>query len=490
MNRQRKGLRPYRVRLSIAIPALVVLITVGYGQVCRALVEQNIGGVEEMVPRERLFALLHYLELMIYAGGVVSGVFGVLLARVITKPLSRMSEEFDVLAQQGRARSLSNPRGDEIGQLYKSFNRMVNSITRFLPERARYIFHNVASGILTIDSNGILTNINSAADQTLELGGVGINDQGCEEFLRRFGDMTELTAVLREAWEEGKSAEAKTVHVRTISGTPKTLVLSTSPTPAEDDSGHEVVATLMDLGSMEKISARILHEDKLSMVGRLASGVAHEIRNPMTSLRGTAQLLREDIGGADNESRKYLDIMLEEIDRLDRVVGQLLDFAKPSADQCKPVRLADVIHRGVGLVRTRLRIRRISLTLQIDDPTLQCLVVPDKILQILLNLLMNACEATPEGGKIRVESCKVAEGVRLSVHNSGSYISPEDQAHIFEPFYTTKSGGTGLGLAVSYQIVAGHGGRMTVQSDADEGTTFHCVLPAAIPVEEEPLLVG
>jgi signal transduction histidine kinase len=468
--------RRYRVRLAIGIPCLMLLMTAVYGQVCRAFV-LHAAREAPLEARETLAALATELEYLIYGGGIVATLFGVVLAHVITRPLNEMARSFESLASGKRAPSLRINMGNEIGYLYQSFDRMVNSLERMLPERARYIFHNVASGILTVDADGILTNINSATDKILELGGVGIDRRKCGDFFTLFREMNSLVEVLRQAWEEGKTVQEKKIRIRTISGTQKTVAVTTVVSDSTSGEGFDVVATVMDVSRLESIAAKMQHEDKLSTVGRLASGIAHEIRNPLGSMRGMAQLLRENIGQDSQNERKYTDLIIREVDRLNAVVEQLLEFARPSPEERQSVQVDELIQNAVDLIRNRVKGRESRLGLDIDKSLPSCWVVPDKMTQVILNLLMNAVEAVPVGGTIRVSADRVAEGVRVSVFNSGSYIPPHERAHLFEPFFTTKERGTGLGLAVSYQIVAAHGGSLVAESDEKKGTTFHCILP-------------
>jgi len=468
--------RKYRVRLSIGIPCLMLLTAVAYGQVCRVLLLNAMANAPYDV-RAALKPLALDLEYLVYGAALVATIFGIILARVITGPVNEMARSLEFLASGRGAPSLRISAGDEIGSLFQAYNRMVNSLERMLPERARAIFHNVASGILTVDARGVLTNINSAADKILELGGVGIDGRRCEEFLGQFGEMDSLVAILRRAWVEGRTAAEERVRIRTVSGTQKTIAVTTVVSGSRDGGGFDVVATMMDLSRIQLIAAKMQHEDKLSTVGRLASGVAHEIRNPLASMRGIAQLLREQATGSDPEAMRYLDVIVREVDRLNVVVEQLLEFARPSSQERHPVPVGDLVQNAVELVRPRMRKIEARFHVALDPLLPPCPVVADKVTQVILNLLMNAADAVPPGGLVRIATDRVTEGARISVYNSGSYIPPHERAHLFEPFYTTKERGTGLGLAVSYQIIAAHGGSLVAESDPEKGTTFHCILP-------------
>ena len=467
----------FRLRLNIAIPCLLVLITSICGQVAKSILENAASSLDEKSASDAIQQAILQVEIMIWVGVIVSGIAGILLSRIVTVPFRRVTQRLDTLAREGRAASLDASSGDEIGNLYASFNRMLTSLERFLPEQSRYLFHGVATGIFAVNSRGILTNINTAADKTLELGGVGINGQHYKDFLSRFGDMGELIEVVRESLEEGRTHPGKEIRVSTIAGGKKNLVICTSLSPEPSDSGHGIVATVMDLDLLKAVDAQMQHEDKLSSLGRLASGIAHEVRNPLASIRGLAQLLQEGAVGDRQEADHYTRIILEEVDRLNSVVNQLLDFARPSDHERVPASVGDLLRKAVDLVEPRVRSRHTKLDVDIDEGIPSCRIVPDRIMQVLVNLLINAVEAVPDEGRIRVRACRVTEGIQVSIFNSGSFIPPGVLAHLFEPFYTTKEKGTGLGLALSYQIIKAHKGTLVAQSTQEEGTTFLCTLP-------------
>jgi two-component system sensor histidine kinase AtoS len=467
----------FRLRLNIAIPCLLVLITGICGQVAKSILENAAASLGEKSGSDAIQQAILQVEIMIWVGVLVSAIAGVFLSRIVTVPFRRIAQHLDTVAREGRAPSLDVSSRDEIGNLYASFNRMVTSLERFLPEQSRYLFHGVATGIFAVNSRGILTNINAAADKTLELGGVGINGQHYKDFFSRFGDMGELTEVIQGSLEAGHIYPGKEIRVSTIAGGKKNLVICTSLSPEPGESGHGVVATVMDLDLLRAVDAQMQHEDKLSSLGRLASGIAHEVRNPLASIRGLAQLLQEGAAKDRKEADNYTKIILEEVDRLNGVVNQLLDFARPSSDERVPASVGELLQKALTLVEPKIRGHHTKLDVDIEENIPLCRVVSDKIMQVFVNLLINAVEAVPDQGTIRVAARRVTEGIQVSVFNSGSFIPPGVLAHLFEPFFTTKEKGTGLGLALSYQIIKSHKGTLVARSTLQEGTTFLCTLP-------------
>ncbi|AKT39779.1 ATP-binding protein [Chondromyces crocatus] len=233
--------------------------------------------------------------------------------------------------------------------------------------------------------------------------------------------------------------------------------------------------------------------DRLALLGQMAAGIAHEIRNPLGAIKGAAQLLADPVTEAhpDPSSREFLGIILEEVDRLDRVVRSVLDLARPAQDTVGPTDVNAVVRRTLQVLSTE----RQSDDLVIDavlDPALPRVVIdPEQLRQVLMNLFRNAIQAMKGRGKVVVSSrVRFGRGTRsgsgsadepfveLTVADNGPGISQKVLENIFLPFFTTKEKGTGLGLAISQRIVQGAGGRIEVRSYEGKGSTFAVIFPA------------
>lgn len=233
---------------------------------------------------------------------------------------------------------------------------------------------------------------------------------------------------------------------------------------------------------------RILHADKLATVGELAAGAAHEIRNPLTSIRSTAQFLTKDLP----EERKPLARgMIEEVDRIDHIIAGLLSLSKSAALKIMKVDLADIVRQTLLLLEPELRTRHITVDERTDTDSTIIEGDQAQLKQLLLNILLNSIQAMPEGGKISLELAENASGgeedrhlLVLTVKDTGRGIAPGDLPKVFDPFFTTKESGTGLGLSISYGIVSKHGGEIRISSPADSGGTAVTIqLPRHIPGE-------
>jgi signal transduction histidine kinase len=215
--------------------------------------------------------------------------------------------------------------------------------------------------------------------------------------------------------------------------------------------------------------------ERLATAGELAAGAAHEIRNPLAAVRSAIQYLRSDY--AEGSARASLvDDLLSEVDRIDGIVEGLLSFARPPVSRPEPVELPELLGQSVALVAVRARSQRVSVTLD-APPSLAFHADPNQLKQVLLNVLLNALQAMPDGGELRVAAAPRGRSVEIRVADTGSGIPPEHVDRVFDPFFTTRPEGTGLGLSICYGIVERHGGEMEVRSEAGRGTEMVVRLP-------------
>jgi two-component system sensor histidine kinase HydH len=232
-----------------------------------------------------------------------------------------------------------------------------------------------------------------------------------------------------------------------------------------------------DLTEVRTLKREVERSRRLAAVGRLAGGVAHEIRNPLSSIKGFATYFKERYRDVE-EDRHTAEVMIQEVDRLNRVIGQLLEFARPVAVDRKPVRPDVVARRALKLVEGQAEARGIRLESRLPSSG----TVPmdaDRMGQVLLNLLLNGLEAMPDGGTLELtaEVDEANRAARFTVRDTGRGIARDDLAHVFDPYFTTKPSGTGLGLAVVHKIVEGHNGELRVESEEGKGTAVTVELP-------------
>ena len=225
------------------------------------------------------------------------------------------------------------------------------------------------------------------------------------------------------------------------------------------------------------IEEQLRHAEKLSTLGEMSAVLAHEIRNPLGSIRGTAEILKDDYQPGDPKY-EFLEIQIKETERLNRVVEDFLQMARPQPVTLNSCSVQDELETMVTLVANDARKRLIALTLHPSQVPISIKADGEKLRQAFLNILMNAVQATPAGGIITISTrCSEPDFCEIIVSDSGKGIDAELLGRIFEPFFTTRTNGTGLGLAITRKIIESHGGTVTVVSKEGLGTTVTIQLP-------------
>jgi two-component system sensor histidine kinase HydH len=229
---------------------------------------------------------------------------------------------------------------------------------------------------------------------------------------------------------------------------------------------------------VRRLQQEVERTKRLASLGSLAAGVAHEIRNPLSSVKGFATYFREKL--KDNpQDLDTATTMIQEVERLDRVIGQLLEFARPSALSIKPVNIGDLIQHSLKLIDGDARTRGIEVKPEVPSDLPDIPIDADRMNQLLLNLYLNALQAMDEGGVLEVKASRdqVKKVTTIIVSDTGPGIDPTDQERIFDPYFTTKPDGTGLGLAIVHKIIDAHGGTVKVRSQAGRGTIITLIVP-------------
>lgn len=242
----------------------------------------------------------------------------------------------------------------------------------------------------------------------------------------------------------------------------------------------DILISVKNITEFKKIEQSAYQNDKLAMLGKIAAAIAHEIRNPLTSIRGFIQLLRPHLLHLGKED--YADIIIEEIDRANEIIFEFLNSSKPSTPDKKEVHVDTLLREVKLLFESEAILKGCDITLQPIDPALMICVDMKQMKQVLLNVVKNSLDAVSgenndERGIIKISAAKESSEVVIAVQDNGTGMDFHTQSKLFDPFFTTKMEGTGLGLAVSYRIVKNHGGHIQVESDIGCGTKFKITLP-------------
>ncbi len=238
-----------------------------------------------------------------------------------------------------------------------------------------------------------------------------------------------------------------------------------------------------DIERLRSMSEQMVRAEKLAATGTLAAGVAHEVNNPLASISSLIQILQSQPLTPENEpeAREMLRLVQTQVARITRVLRDMTEFARARTTERAPVDVRAVVQAAVRLASFDKTFKRLELMTAFDERAPHVLADADQLQQVFLNLLLNARDATPEGGRVEVRA-RFDEGAGalvVEVADTGCGIAPEKLPRVFDPFYSTKPSGTGLGLAVCYGIVTAHGGRIEVAPNNGRGTIVRVTLPAA-----------
>ena len=334
------------------------------------------------------------------------------------------------------------------------------------------IVENVPIGLLALDHQGRIAAFNRGAEAILQCSAPEVMGQAASKCLP-----AELLKEINHSQTHDDIIE-KEIEYTTAEG--KTVPLEIGASSIKDENNDFVGNVLLfkDLTEVRALRQEIARNQRLATVGRLAAGVAHEIRNPLSSIKGFATYFKERYPDRPQD-QQTATIMIQEVDRLNRVVGQLLEFSRPIAMKPQKVSLPSFIADSIKLIEDRAAEKNISIHVYNNARVDEVRIDPDRINQVLLNLYLNAVDAMESGGELKVEISADGQDrdIVIQVSDTGSGISPEDLAKIFEPYFTTKSTGTGLGLAIAHNIIEAMGGSIKVTSNSGKGTSFRVTIP-------------
>ena len=335
------------------------------------------------------------------------------------------------------------------------------------------IVENIPVGLLFISESGRIVTMNNACEKMLRI--------SCLESVSRYAaDILppQLVALSQEAL---RSSEILIREIDVpVQG--KNMLFETSASVLHDDDGHFLgyIILLRDITEIRHLKREMQRKERLASLGSLAAGVAHEIRNPLSSIKGFATYFKERYKDVP-EDKDTAEIMIREVERLNRVIGQLLEFARPMNVQQRTIDVNGILRHSLGMIRKQAASQGITIDAQdLADEPVYAYIDQDRIGQVLLNVYLNAIEAMTNGGvlKIWIERDEVNDTIAINVSDTGCGIPGADIGRVFDPYFTTKQSGTGLGLAIVHKIVEAHGGQVKIASTEEKGTTVSLILPA------------
>jgi PAS domain S-box-containing protein len=442
-------------------------------------------GISTVLLRIEVTQNLRSAALLALAVVLLSTLFAAVVSHISLRPLEKISAQLDLI-NQGKFEPAPIPgaaqRGDEFVQVSTKISLIgkqlhdVREIFSTLRENMSQVMAGLEDGLLLFTADGRNVLASPSVEKFLGAKPDALLGRRAGEIfppehplcdgggLRLQGDLLERTEAAEAVLNGSEGRRRVGASVQIIE---------------EGGSRMGALMTLRDLDSLERIGSQLEVSERLAALGRVSAGVAHEVKNPLNSMRLWIENLKEAVPQDQAVARQGLKILDSEIDRLDRVVRTFLDFNRPVELKLEETSLDELLHEVVAIAQPQVAQShsQVSLECAAELPTVRV----DRALlkQALLNLVLNACEAMPEGGPLHIAMHAVGDKVQVSIRDTGRGIPPEARGKIFQLYFTTRPGGSGIGLATTFRIVQMHGGSIDFVSEVGRGTTFTIELPAA-----------
>ncbi|SPF34023.1 putative Sensor histidine kinase, Cache_1 and HAMP domain-containing [Syntrophobacter sp. SbD1] len=440
--------------------------------------------IDEMVAGTKQNSLLILTAAALLAIGLAAA-----LSRTLTRPILYLAQKAEEIASGHIPDEVVVKTGDELEVLADNFAHMARQIRHHQErlERDRNfvesIVTHITNGIITLDAEGKITWFNPYSEAVF---GISRNEALGRDYREVFAGLPSWVETIGLCLSS-PALEQGPIEYRCVfdSGKEKVLDVHFSTINPERQDKDVFLVIVGDVTHRKLMEEHLRRSDRLISLGVLAAGIAHEIRNPLTGISLLMDDLHDHLHNLPAE-RELIQKSLQEIDRLENLIDGLLDFAVPSEQiklEFRP--LEEVLQKTGFFVKKLCKNSNISLLVQLEEALPMLRLDAEKLQQALLNLFMNAIQAMPQGGDLRVSVETVAaedsllskSAVRIAVQDTGTGISPEDIPYVFDPFFTRNASGHGLGLAIVHSIVREHGGRISVSSQLLRGTTFWIDLP-------------
>jgi PAS domain S-box-containing protein len=445
--------------------------------------------------REDILPALRSAGLILLIAVPLATLFAAIVSQASLAPLARISAQLDGISA-GEFDQKPIQSGDEFGQVSTKISQLglqlrgVREIFSTLRENLNQVMAGLEDGLLLFTRDGRAVMVSPAAEKFL-----GVK---ADQLLgRRAAEIFPPEHALREVLRlEGEApAPLGTTEIRLAvpgdpSGPGRQVSVSVQAIPEEgsQDSGQMgALVTLRDLESLERIGSELQVSERLAALGRVTAGVAHEVKNPLNSMRLWLENLKENLAADSSQlpaaanagAQQAVAVLDSEIDRLDRVVKRFLDFTQPVDMHLEETHLAELLRDILSVARPQAERAGVQMEEDLAGHLPPVRVDRELFKQAVLNLVLNAVEATPAGGHVAVHLVRRGEVAEVSVVDTGCGIAPEHRSRIFQLFFTTRKEGSGIGLASAFRIVQLHNGAIDFESEVGRGTTFRIELPLA-----------
>lgn len=472
---RKKGLqlfltKKYQISLAVLIPLFLVLFALGPLYITSGNVEKLMPGVGRAAPLspDTLSEIRNTHRFVMVVSAVVALAVGMVLAYSILSPVRRFLKSLGIPATvtEGWVEE------ENFGILGRDFSAMMMSLGRYVS-----ILEGMSGGVMVFDGAGRVTAVNPSAEGILgrhaaDLIGMSVTDV-CSSVVRS----PDMENVIQDGLQQGLLHASREVRLRVPGGSDIIIGLTTSLIKDTSSDTTGLVLNFMDLTGIQRMHEDLQQRLRMASLGRLAAGMAHEVRNPLGAIKGMAQLIQEGLPDEDPR-KKYGSVIERESDRLNVLVEELLSLVH-GPGVFEPHDVNALLVQARELARSGLGARKAEVTDEQGELPL-ITVERGRVVQAFLNIFLNAFEAVPDGGRVWFTTSYFRDSgmVAVEIGNTGAPVLPEVRERMFDPFFTTKEMGSGLGLAIAHQIITSHGGTISAMS-TDDGTVFRVMLPEA-----------
>jgi PAS domain S-box-containing protein len=444
--------------------------------------ELHIGVSAAAVRRELLSPVATNLIIGLLAI-VGAAIVAISSANLLLRPLEAISTSIDRLGLSDESAAIGEfdlPRDEMVTGVTTRLRQLGERLAgerselEIMRGRLRQVVSHLEERLLLINREGRVILASPDAEQILGVNDVELSGLPIDETL---GLDHPLVATVERAFRERRSV-ARTALV--VPGEPRPRQLLVSVQYIED-AGEPVGAlvSMRDYESFQRFESQWDLSKRLADLGRITSGIAHEVKNPLNAMVIHLEILRSKLESGESDPHPQIEILDSEIKRLDRVVQTFLNFTWPVEVHLQPIDLNTIVSQVIALASTEAQERGVTINKQLEPGPLVIKGDADLLKQTLLNVIINGCQAMPEGGPLKVSTARGLDGsARIMIVDRGVGIASEEQERIFNLYYTTKKGGTGIGLAQAFRAVQLHGGEIRFESQVGVGTVFEVILPA------------
>ncbi|MFY9531066.1 MAG: ATP-binding protein [Candidatus Acidiferrales bacterium] len=416
------------------------------------------------------------------AAVLLSTLFAAIVSHATLAPLARISAQLDKISA-GEFDLEPVTRGDELGLVSTKISRIgqqlrdVREIFSTLRENLNQVMVGLEDGLLLFNAEGRAVLVSPSAEKFLGATPSAMMGRQVGEIFA-FGHP--LRNALRIEDDEIQPVDSEEARLDSPAG-PRRVGVSAQPI-REKGKRMGTLVTLRDLESLERIGSQLQVSERLAALGRVTAGVAHEVKNPLNSMRVWLEVLKSNLP-VEPESQQALKMLDSEIDRLDRAVKTFLDFTHPVEIELAETDLVTLLREVLDSARPAIHRAHVQLLAQFPENFPPVRADRPLIHQAVLNLILNACDAMTPGGKLSISLAQNGENAEIKVSDTGKGITPENRRKIFQLFFTTRPGGTGIGLANTFRFVQLHNGSIEFESEVGRGTMFRILLPLSRTLE-------